>query len=145
MNSQPEERRPGEWAEPLPKNCPPPEAYKPHFALFYRFVATSPPSANDFLSYCALHPQKEFRDKECQARALSLVDDKAEAFNRVRKLPVLKGKKVASIVLPPESGLILMTGKPHRHHFSWWLRAGFDPVPICCIVSSESDGDGGGE
>ena len=126
------------WAEELPRNCPPSEAYEPEDSDCFRFVSTDPPSHTDFLSNRALYPNRQFGVSECQARALSILDDLSVAFKRLQKLPLQRGKLVAHLSLPPEAGLILQTGRHNQHHYSWWLRADFDPIPICTIVEADT-------
>ena len=117
-----------EWAEPLPEDCPPPEAWEPNNDVFYRLIRGQSPTVDDFFSYRKLQPDKYFSVGECQARSLSILDDVDKA-QMMAKLPVHRNKRVMKLALPAECGVVLQTGKPSHH--SWWLKAAFDPVSIC--------------
>ena len=117
-----------DWVEPLPEGCPPAEAYSPNSGTFYRLVESVPPTVNDFYSFRWLNPNAPLRRSECVERACSLRSTLKSAEN-LRGLPRLRGKQIAEIVLPPESGLIQRTGQ--HHHVSWWWAQGFDPVSHC--------------
>ena len=42
-------------------------------------------------------------------------------------------KKIARIVLDPESGKVEQSGR-HDDHYSWWRYASFDPIPYCEVA-----------
>ena len=105
-----------EWAEELPANCPPPEAYIPANEEFYRIVNNYPVKDLDFFSYYALHGFKPKLVSLCQAKSVS-VSKSLESC--VEKLPLFKNGKIVRIVLTSKSGFIRKTG-PNYHHFSWW-------------------------
>jgi hypothetical protein len=118
-----------EWAELLPDDCPPPEAWEPDNNAYFRLIDGYPPTPKDFFSPRKLKPNRNFGSvSECQTHGLSIFND-IDACRDVAKLPGLRHKEVAKVTLPPECGVVLQTGKPAHH--SWWLRAAFDPVSIC--------------
>ncbi len=116
----------------LPENCPPSEAREPENEVYYRLVEGSSPTARDFVSHRILYPTKSFEGRtECEVRSVSISSD-SQKLQKLTKLNLHRNKRVARLVLPPESGAVLQTGHPTHH--SWWLKAGFDPVSICEMV-----------
>ena len=114
-----------EWAEDLPSQCPPAEATPPENATYYRYVASIPLSEDDFHSQRKLLPLKPFGVDECIAHAVSVFSN-PEKIKSLSKLPNLRGKKLVEIVLPPDSGVVIRSGK--EHHYSWWRVKGFIPA-----------------
>lgn len=119
-----------EWAETLPDNCPPSEAWEPNNEVYYRLVDSHPPTVRDFASNRELQPQRRLKSvTECEARSLSVYDN-VEECRKVQKFPALRNKQVAKVALMPECGVVLQTTSNLFHH-SWWLKAACDPVSIC--------------
>lgn len=117
-----------EWYDPLPDNCPPPEAIQPNNEVFYRLADSIPPVEKDFCSKWSLHPHRNYNDVgECVAKACSLFS-RYKDCDTLRKLSIHKNQKIVQFTLPPESGLIL---KSRHHHYSWWRIRGFDPIRNC--------------
>ena len=119
-----------EWAEPLPENCPPLKAWEPENEIYYRLVDDpARPKPKDFFSVRKLQPNRNFRRiSECETLGLSVFDT-LDACRNAGRLRGLQHKQVARVTLPPECGVVLQTGGPA--HYSWWLKAAFDPVSIC--------------
>jgi hypothetical protein len=111
--------------EVLPEGCPPADAFRPDAMRVYRLVRTVPPTVEDFKSYRSLHPEYVAQD-ECIARACSVYDS-IDAARRALQLPSLSGRLIVEILLQPDSGLVLQTGRK-KMHFSWWRQAGYDAV-----------------
>ena len=122
------------WVEDLPKNCPPPKAVPPDDETFFRLVDV-PVTDRDYSSNRRLFPQKFFKVSECIARSTSLFDD-PETCAEMLRFPRHRGKKVARLVLPPESGLVMPTGE-RDNHVSWWRAVGFDPI-AATVINNES-------
>lgn len=120
----------GGWAEPLPDGCPPPEAREPENEVYYRLVDDSvSPKPKDFFSTRKLKPDRNFGDvSECETLGLSVFDT-LDACRGAGKLRGLRHKQVAKVTLTPKCGVVLQTRGPA--HYSWWLKAAFDPVSIC--------------
>jgi hypothetical protein len=116
------------WAEPLPANCPPKDARPPNGEEYFRLVNKIPPQESDFYSHRKLYPKKQFSTNECRARSVSLLRSHADCIMKM-KLPRLRDKKIVSIALPPESGVVLKIGQVSHH--SWWRAKHFD-VLACC-------------
>jgi len=114
-----------DWAETLPSQCPPAEATQPNNTAYYRYVDTIPLCEADFHSQRKLLPLKLFRVDECTARAVSVFSN-PEKIKSLSKLPSFRGKKLVEIILPPESGKIIKSGK--EHHYSWWRVKNFIPA-----------------
>lgn len=115
-----------EWAEELPTQCPPAEAVSPDNAAYYRYVDAIPLTEAGFQSHKKLFPSRAFKVGECIARSISVFSS-LENVKGLTKLPGFRGKKLVEIVLPPESGLIMRTGKT-ENHYSWWRAKDFVPA-----------------
>ncbi len=125
------------WYEPLPEQCPPNDAKKPQNDIVYRAVQSNPPIDSDFISHRAIWPHKIFKVSECRARSVSVFTE-VDACINLTKLPKQKGKIVAKMILPPQSGVIKRTGRC-RSHMSWWRAASFDPIQVCTIILTNHD------
>lgn len=122
-----------EWAEPLPKNCPPLEAWVPDNEVYYRLV-DNPPTARNFVSNRVLQPRRHLKGvSECEARGLSVYDDIDGCHELMDTFPALRKKQVAKVTLPPGCGKVLQTMQNPSHH-TWWLKSDFDPVSVCEMV-----------
>lgn len=121
-----------EWAEDLPPQCPPLQARRPDNQEFYRLVSVLPPTERDFMSYRALFPNRTFNVDECTARAVSLHDSARTALE-LMKSPKFRNSRMVKLILPPQSGVVLRTGR-QPGHFSWWRTIAFDPVTSCEAV-----------
>ena len=121
-----------EWAEGLPPDCPPSNARPPQNEEFFRLVS-DPPTLDDFVSNLHLYPNRFFNVGECVARSTSLWTDK-QSCKSMRKWQRHRDKKVARLVLPPHSGMILRM-RPGAAHVSWWRAKAFDPVKACKEVT----------
>lgn len=119
-----------EWFENLPQDCPPKQAYHPDNDPFYRLVETFPPGDKDFFSQRKLCPTKFFSAGEFIARAISVFVS-LQCCVKILKLPKFKNKqlKIVSIILCPESGVILKTRG--EDHYSWWRAKNYYPIPGC--------------
>lgn len=114
-----------QWAEKLPKNCPPPDAYQPKGEVFYRVLKGDPAKEEDFYSQRRLAPNQVFKDvSECTARAVSLFANEKYARDLL-KIPKFKGGLVAEVELHPQDGLVLET-KHRTTHYSWWRSTAFN-------------------
>lgn len=115
------------WAETLPPDCPPEEAFSPSGEVFYRLIEGAQPSAKDFYSHSKLKPNIIYPD-ECIAKAVSLYDNK-DSCKQIRCLPYtkkFKNKLMIEITLTSECGAIKQTS--NDRHFSWWLSNSYDPL-----------------
>jgi hypothetical protein len=111
------------FREPLPEGCPPADApVVTNEVMVYRLVRTVPPTAEDFRSQRAEHPEKYFSN-ECLARGLSVHALRRDS-EMAAKLPTLKGRLPCAVRLSRESGHLKQTGKPSHH--TWWPFASFD-------------------
>jgi len=123
-----------EWAEPLPKFCPPEDTINPSGELFYRIIESDEPTKIDFHSHRRRWPKRNFSTNECRTRSLSIYNALNEC-KKVRLLPLHRNKKIVEIFLSEESGVIKKTGK-RKHHFSWWRYKSFNPLNHCKIILS---------
>jgi hypothetical protein len=125
------------WAEPLPADCPPVDAFKPQGQPFYRMIENPQPSESDFYSLRKLNPTKKYGFDECIAMAISVFDKKASC-QQLRLLPIYKGRfknrLMIEIILNSDCGLIKQTGKT-ASHYSWWLLQGYNPIAFYKVLS----------
>jgi len=119
------------WAEQLPNDCPPKEAFIPQYETYYRLVSYYPPSDRDFYSYKKTHGYKPSKESECIARSLS-ISDNSKKLSKLFGIPYFRNKIMICLKLSPESGVLLKTRGPH--HFSWWLAAAYNPIPDCKLI-----------
>lgn len=120
------------WFEELPDKCPPDEAEVASGQSFYRLLNSDVVSENDFISYKRLFPNREFRNKECQAAAISVFSNVEDCLI-ARKLPAQKNKKkyIGEIILDNADGVIANTpNNKFKDHFSWWRSKGFDLTKV---------------
>jgi hypothetical protein len=122
------------FREPLPPQCPPPDAEEVSAVrLVYRLVESYPPSNGDFASQRAMRPEATFQVDECMAHGLSVhavLDDSRKAA----RLPNLRGRFPCLIRLSEGAGFIQQTGKWSHH--TWWPLASFDILSCCEELSS---------
>lgn len=117
-----------DYKEQLPEGCPPSDAAEIEQVVFYRMVASFPPTDNDFLSHKALNPMKNF-NKECIARGVSVFVG-IRGITDVSKLPTQQGKQIARLNLTAPAGRHKQTGAKNDHH-SWWVYEEFDLATHC--------------
>ena len=104
-----------QFAEPLPDQCPPPDAADSGFPPLYRIVTTQNPTEEDFCSSAARGiPAPEGVDG-CRWASCSLVLD----AKKQKKLPKFKDTHhyAAKLNLPAGAGKARKTG---RNHFDFW-------------------------
>ena len=124
------------YREPLPADCPPPEAeeiIRPR--LVFRLVQSDPPADRDFQSQRALNPERPYRRvTECQARGLSVFSDRRDAEARLKRRN-LRGMRLCQVFLSAGAGYIQQTGDHSPTHYTWWPLAEFNILPNCQVVS----------
>ena len=121
------------YREPLPEDCPPPQAVEidgPR--IVYRLVENDPPADADFSSWRALNPASPTRTaSECQSRGVSVYSRPRD----VRKMIERSGAAeawVCEVALDRGAGRIQKTGG--RSHYTWWPLADFDILARCQVV-----------
>lgn len=120
------------WYETLPSECPPKEALPAPGRIVYRFVNNNPP-----IDSCFHSMHKEGHNltiggevTECIVRALSVWETE-EIARKKSKLPALKNKLMAKVILSETDGPILKTfGKGH---YSWWRKSEFKPTSAIVV------------
>ena len=109
------------YREPLPDNCPPPEAWEiDETYAVYRFVAAETPAEADFRSQRAKLPAARFRVTECQARGLSVFLNLEDAKSLAQRNG-LTGVRFCQVTLGKGAGRMLKTGRSSHH--TWCLVA----------------------
>ena len=121
------------FREPLPEDCPPPEAEEiGQVRVVFRLVRTDPPTGSDFFSQRAEKPNNQFNVPECRARGLSVFSEVREAEKQL-KIHTLKGRVICQLTLDKGAGYMLQTGR--RSHFTWWPLADFCILNNCQMVN----------
>ena len=121
------------YREPLPEDCPPPQAEEIDAPrIVYRLVENAPPTDDDFSSWRAKNLAEQPRTvSECQARGVSVYSRSRD----VRKLIELYGAKearVCQVALDRGAGRIQKTGR--WSHYTWWPLADFDILRYCQVI-----------
>lgn len=124
-----------QYKEELPDGCPPLDAEDIQGIVFYRLVASHPPTEKDFLSLKALNPSKNHKSLECEARAVSVSVELNGALDLL-KLPTQKGKLIAKLNLGGNTGKYKRTFA-RAHHHSWWIYNSCDPLSFCEAVKMD--------
>jgi hypothetical protein len=120
-----------QWAEDLPEDCPPQGAIVPNGEVFYRIVKTIPPDESDFYSTKKLGVKRRGAVDECVEMALSIFST-LDDCKSLKAIESFKNRLIVSFTLDKGCGLIKSTpSKAFISHYSWWLAAGFNPIPLC--------------
>lgn len=109
------------WPDHYPNECPPSEAKEPDCNLF-RFTNRKNPNERDFKSYYEIHTNKEWGDKACIARGLSVFCSMSDCIAMKAAIPAMKKKYISvATILPNGSGLVVQTPSQNseRHHTFW--------------------------
>ena len=122
-----------EYREPLPADCPPPDAVEiVEPRIVYRFVRNNPPTFDDFRSQRAINPRGRWSVSECQARGVSVFMN-LDSANEVRQeVENLHGTLICEVVLDEGAGRIRSAGS--RSHCTWWPLADYDILAKCRVV-----------
>lgn len=120
------------FAEVIPEHCPPGDAFQPQGLEVFRLIEIAPPTDLDFQSHAVRWPEKFGRRSDCDYWSVS-VFAKLESLSRIRGLKAHSHKRVARLVLVPESGQVQQTGQD-EDHYSWWRFASFNPIPRCEVA-----------
>lgn len=121
------------YREPLPNDCPPPEASEiADPRIVFRLVRLDPPTLDDFRSQRDEQPTASFRLSECQARGLSVFAVQGDC-QLAAKLPKFRGRLVCRVNLRVGSGFIQQTNRPSHH--TWWPFANYDILSQCEVAT----------
>jgi hypothetical protein len=99
-------------------NCPPADAEEASGDVF-RFVKSSPPTANDMRTWA---DDEKPADDPCMACALSVLRRPEDVATARKAVPFFRKRLVAKATLSATHGRIKQTGK-HKFHFSFWVEA----------------------
>ena len=122
------------YREPLPPDCPPPDALEiTGRRTVYRLVRRNPPNADDFRSQRAEKPSLKLRPNitECQARGVSVFANRSAAEFQL-KYRRFRGRLVCQVTLSAGAGRIRQTGKG-IYHYTWWPLAAYDILANCRV------------
>ncbi|MBK9670905.1 MAG: hypothetical protein IPP56_16450 [Bacteroidetes bacterium] len=112
------------YYENLPEKCPPENSFTVENRIFYRLVQNDTLVESDFHSHKKIWPNKKFQVSDCIAHSLSMLEDFTSCF-ALTKLPALKTRKVAAVLLTNTDGPLLQTGN-NTKHYSWWRAKTFN-------------------
>ena len=114
-----------EWTCEMPEGCPPDAIQVPFQHPFFRLAQKSDSySAQDFLSYAEMYPNRPWGSMLPMAVGLSLIDNEAKARKNL-KLPMFRNYHgIISLELNPQDGVVKQTGV-HRSHYTWWRTKAF--------------------
>lgn len=120
-----------QYREPLPANCPPPDAGQiASPQTIFRVVCSNPPTDDDFHSEFVINPKRKFKS-ECKARGVSVFAKQIDAeailkFSRYKKVG-----KICQVKLQQGAGAILCTG--NKSHRTWWPLSDFNILAHCRV------------
>lgn len=116
------------WPAHYPEMCPPGDAENVA-GMVYRFTSKTIPKFSDFISYYELKPDKDWGDKACQARGLSVYTTEEDCRAARAAVPALKKKKLCVAELPAEAGVIALTpSKNTTNHKTFWSLLGAEEL-----------------
>ncbi len=111
----------------FPKDCPPDDAKGEEIVLF-RLCKTTVPTAQDFLSFYQIDPEKY--EGHVQAYGLSTYPTAEACESAKRKSPRLRNayEGIACGQVDADKGKILRTpSKANPAHITWWVYEGIEP------------------
>ncbi len=110
------------WPDHFPEQCPPGCA-EPVSGKVYRFINRTNPKEKDFKSFFELNPGRDWGEKACQARGLSVYKSKDICEQMIDLIPALAKKKLAVAELDPDDGVIAETPSTNsnEHNTLWPL------------------------
>lgn len=108
------------WPDHYPEKCPPEDAEEVSGTV-YRLTNRTNPKHKDFLSCFERNPGKNWGEKACQARGLSVFTSEEDCKAASAAVPALRKKKLCVADLPSVSGLIAPTpSKNTYNHKTLW-------------------------
>lgn len=114
-----------EWANDLPKGCPPEKILIPSNQEMYRLTLEADKVTEaDFIPYLEQFKEKKYSaPQKIMAAGLSVLSSYGPM--QIKKIPSLKKfKGVAKILLNPQDGVLAKTGG--ENHYTWWRTTNFD-------------------
>ena len=118
------------YRDPLPPDCPPPEAEEiTERRAVYHFVRRLPPTPQDFRSQRQRRAEADrSAADECIAAGLSVFVDPAEMADMQRR-GLFTRRIICRVELGPGAGAILKTRG--GSHYTWWPAADWDIASRC--------------
>lgn len=108
------------WPDHYPDRCPPSNAEYPEGCL-YRFVSKSVPMKEDFTSHYDINPKKDWGEKECQAKGLSVFGTIEDCLLIAARVPALRKKVISKAVLSADENLVADTpSNQSQNHKTLW-------------------------
>jgi hypothetical protein len=114
------------FLEPLPPQCPPPEAADMQIDTAYRIVPCSTPTIEHFFSHAQLGMPVSPATDPCRARSCSLFLDREKAVEVATKFPKtrMETPHLASVTISDGDGRSTISKKKH---VDFWAARSFDP------------------
>lgn len=127
------------WPEHYPQQCPPKEAYY-HNGDLFRFINRNNPQSRDFKSYYEMSPEKDWGNKACQARGLSVLKCALGVEEMRDAIPALRRKKVSKAIISSVDGMLANTpSSSSQRHCSWWVPASLGNLDQLFVTANESE------
>jgi hypothetical protein len=109
------------YSDHYPEQCPPEQAYS-HAGELFRFINRNNPVPKDFISYYEMNPTKDWGEKACVARGLSVVKCCLGVKEMRAAIPALRKKKVSKANISKNCGLLADTpSSSSQRHCTWWV------------------------
>jgi len=122
------------WTCEMPEGCPPDDIQVPFSHSFFRLAQNSDTySAQDFMSYAELYPNRPWGSMLPLAVGLSIIDNEAKARKNL-KLPMFRNYHgIIGLELNPQDGVVNQTGV-HRSHYTWWRTKAFQTSNLKMLI-----------
>lgn len=105
----------------FPQDCPPKWA-EPALGNIFRFVKRRTMKAGDFLSFKEINPNRDYKEKECSSRGLSVFRTREDCSKAEAVCPALRKKYLAAANLKSPVGQIAPTPSNNtKNHHTWWI------------------------
>jgi len=100
----------------------PPEHAEPASGSIFRLVSPRLMKPNDFLSFKERNPGKNYGNKECQSRGISVFLTQEDCDKAKAIVPALRKKDIAVADLQDPIGHLAATPSHNtKNHHTWWI------------------------
>lgn len=127
-----------EFAEDLPKSCPPEDANDREFDSIFRALPNEAINEKHFLSKLACGEKVPYGTDACRFASCSMFTTK-RAAQKMLQYPKYTGGTLAELEIPKGSG----ESKKKKQHVDFWAYKGFSFLSAVKEIHSEEDGSDG--
>lgn len=126
-----------QYREPLPPDCPPPEAQAiTAQTVRYRLLETTTARPEDFDSYVKRNgqPKPNIARTTCEQYGVSLYTDLDTVQNMItgRGNRKRRWQSIGQLTIPPGAGALNPVER--NGHQTWWPSISFNPVENCQVI-----------